>query len=277
MLPSSVQDIFTRATAPQGDASALPRALLVFAHPDDETVGLGSRLGRFGEAHMVHVTDGSPRNEQDSRAYGFPSWREYREARRNELERALRTAGVAEMSRECLEVADQEASLHMAELAERLARIIAERRPEVILTHAFEGGHPDHDACAFAVHMAAKIVGTGREPVPLIVEAPFYHARMRGTPAAMFLPYPDAQECIFELSAAEQTCKRAIIRCFTTQQETLKNLSYSRESFRVAPEYDFGRLPHTPPLLYDSFPWGMTSQRFCGLAQQAEAALRQER
>jgi hypothetical protein len=44
-----------------------------------------SRLGRFGTAHFVHVTDGAPRNAQDSRWHAFASWREYRAARAKEF------------------------------------------------------------------------------------------------------------------------------------------------------------------------------------------------
>lgn len=41
------------------EAQARFRTLLVFAHPDDKTVALGARLGRFDAAHFVHVTDGA--------------------------------------------------------------------------------------------------------------------------------------------------------------------------------------------------------------------------
>src|SRR6185312_5372260 len=49
--------LLSQATAQEGSASPMPRAMLVFAHPDDEVVGLGARLGRFRSACFVHVTD----------------------------------------------------------------------------------------------------------------------------------------------------------------------------------------------------------------------------
>jgi hypothetical protein len=61
------------AIAPQDAPVPMPKSMLVFAHPDDEVVALGARLGRFQSALFVHVTDGAPRNEQESRAYGFAS------------------------------------------------------------------------------------------------------------------------------------------------------------------------------------------------------------
>src|SRR4029077_3455583 len=57
---------------------------------------------------------------------------------------------------------DQQAAFRLAELARRLAALFAERGIAVVLTHACEGGHPDHDAVAFAVHGAARLFSSGR-------------------------------------------------------------------------------------------------------------------
>ncbi len=38
------------------------RVMIVVAHPDDETIGLGAQLRRFEDALLVHVTDGAPRD-----------------------------------------------------------------------------------------------------------------------------------------------------------------------------------------------------------------------
>jgi len=76
--------LLTRATAPSGNPAAQPKSLLVFAHPDDEAIALGARLARFRDALFVHVTDGAPRNGQDSRDHGFARLEDYRQARREE-------------------------------------------------------------------------------------------------------------------------------------------------------------------------------------------------
>jgi N-acetylglucosamine malate deacetylase 2 len=59
-----------------------------------------------------------------------------------------------------------------------LRDLLEQHRPEVIVTHSYEGGHPDHDACAFAVHHALEL--TRAQPVPVIVEASFYHIGPQG-------------------------------------------------------------------------------------------------
>ena len=39
---------------------------VVVAHPDDEMIGLGSRLSELGGVTLVYVTDGAPRDGRDS-------------------------------------------------------------------------------------------------------------------------------------------------------------------------------------------------------------------
>lgn len=266
------QDIFTQAVAPAPSATPIPRALLVFAHQDDETIALGARLSNFNDAHLVHVTDGAPRNEHDSRNHGFATLADYRKARASELCSVLAAAGLNSASRECLRVPDQEASLHLALLSRTIARIIRQHRPLVVFTHPFEGGHPDHDSCAFAVHHALDLLPAELQPV--VIESPFYHAGAGRAEAGTFLPSkPPAPTLEFRLSPEEILRKRELLALFTSQRETLSGFPVEYERFRIAPAYDFRTPPHTPPVLYDNYPWGTTSQEFARLAREAETSL----
>ena len=258
------------ARAPQ-----MPRCCAIFAHPDDETVGMGARLRRLGQAHLIHVTDGAPRNGEDSRAHGFRSLVEYREARERELGCALDAAGIAAVSRECLGVADQEAALHLENLTRALAERLEDRRPEIVITHPYEGGHPDPDACAFAVHYAAALVARARATSPLIVECAFYHAGPHGIETGCFLPGTARPEhtLLRELSPEEAERKRALFACFPTQAATLQYFDTGHEVFRIAPAYDFKLPPHAGAAFYDGFPWGLQTARFCELAAATERAL----
>jgi LmbE family N-acetylglucosaminyl deacetylase len=244
------------------------------AHPDDETIALGARMKRLGEAQFIHVTDGAPRNEEDSRAHGFADLDDYRQARAQELAGMFREAGLHRANQMCLQFRDQEASLNLAEISRKVAQHIALHEPEIIFTHPYEGGHPDHDACAFAVHHAVAINrarGGGR---PLVIEAPFYHAGSAGFGSGTFLKHDGwMPEMSYELSVAERERKQRLVACFATQRETLSGFHNATERFRIAPVYDFTRPPHAGKLHYEHYPWGMTGERFCELAEQAEAEL----
>jgi hypothetical protein len=52
-------DLFAQAIAPQGSETPPPASMLVFAHPDDEIVAVGARLGRFRSAVFVHGYSGA--------------------------------------------------------------------------------------------------------------------------------------------------------------------------------------------------------------------------
>lgn len=272
LFPIMSSDLFAQATAPQGSETPPPASMLVFAHPDDEIVAVGARLGRFRSAVFVHVTDGAPRNEQDSRAHGFATLDEYRRCREEELCSALGTAGVRTAPRVHFRIPDQEASFRLPQLTRTLRHLFLDRRPSVVFTHPFEGGHPDHDACAFAVHRASQSMRRNGLSAPLIVESAFYHAGPQGIETGCFLPHAEStSETCYVLAFAEQQRKQALLACFASQQETLRYFTAERECFRVAPKYDFHRPPHSGKLFYEHYPWGMTSERFCELAHQADA------
>ncbi|MBV8114954.1 MAG: PIG-L family deacetylase [Silvibacterium sp.] len=247
-------------------------AMLVFAHPDDEAIALGARLHRFDSPLLVHITDGAPRNLDDSTAHGFRSLADYRRQREEELNCALKLAGLEATKRIRLGIPDQEATLCLSQLTRDIRRLLLRHRPEVVFTHPYEGGHPDHDACTFAVHRAvAAVEAAGRKP-PAIVEADFYHSGPNGMATGCFLPHSDhTEEICLSLSDDERRRRQALLACFSSQQDILHCFPPDRECFRIAPRYDFHRPPHRTPVFYDQHPWGMTSARFCELAREADA------
>ncbi len=253
----------------------MPRLLCILAHPDDEVIALGGRLHRMGRSRLLTVTDGAPRDGEDARQHGFTSLEAYRRARREELLCALRQAGLEpEFAPEFASaVPDQEVSLHLGPLTRAIAAEIRTFAPEAVLTHPYEGGHPDHDGCAFAVHAAVRWLAQvgAMEAVPPILEAPFYHrAENGGMATGAFLKNADAaQERAVRLTEAEQGKKRELLDCFVSQRETLAQFDVAFERFRAAPAYDFSQRAHEGELFYEGFPWGMRGERFCELALAA--------
>lgn len=247
--------------------------MLVFAHPDDEVVGLGARLTRYRSAVIVHVTDGAPRNDQEIRSHGFLRREDYAACRRRELQCALEFAGLKDAPKICLNIADQEASLHLVELIRELHRLVTIHEPEVIFTHPYEGGHPDHDACAFAVQRAVSLVQAEGKCSPMIIEPAFYHLGPRGIETGCFLQNNEVTDVILcPLSPEERNHKEQLLACFPSQRETLCYFAPTHEHFRIAPQYDFHEPPHAAQVFYEHYPWGMTTQRFCQLTRAADLA-----
>lgn len=251
----------------------LGRALILAAHPDDEVIGMGATLAKLDEAFVVHVTDGAPRDEKDARANGFMSREDYAEARREESVAALRLAGIAERRLLALGYVDQEAMARLVEVTESVLETIRAIAPEMVVTHPYEGGHPDHDSTAFAVQCACALLERSGETSPFRLEYTSYHAGPAG-PGGMttgrFLELPSRPlRCTRSLDRFEQELKRRMFECFGTQAQVLRNFRRDKESFRAAPRYDFRQAPHPGRLFYESFDWGATRESWTAAAGNA--------
>ena len=230
-----------------GRATVAAPVALVVAHPDDETLAAGGSLHLFRQLLLVHVTDGAPRRLGDAAREGFADPAAYAAARAAELDAALALSG-ARPERVAFGIPDQDATDRVEELADRLRDLLAARGIGTVLTHAYEGGHPDHDALALA---AAR---TGAE----IFEFAGYHADARGAlRTGDFLPAsPDrAASTAVRLPPHDLERKRAMLACFRTQQAILSHFDPETERFRRAPPYDFSVAPHPGRLLYEEWGW----------------------
>jgi LmbE family N-acetylglucosaminyl deacetylase len=262
---------FERFCAANRDPVGGPTVLVVAAHPDDEAVGAGVRLARLQTVWLLHLTDGSPRDGVDARAAGFSDQGGYARARRRELLRALRFAGVGADRLYALDLPDQMVSERMIEVAICIRDLVTVLQPEIVLTHPYEGGHPDHDGAAFAVQAACALCQLRGAMPPLIVEFTSYHAGPRGMVTSRFLEERGAR--ILRLSAEERALKRKMLDCYVTQHRVLSWFSDQTESFRPAPVYDFASPPHRGRLWYEWFDWGMDGERWRRLAAGALEAL----
>lgn len=253
------------------------RVLLIAAHPDDETIGASVVLTRESSLHVVHLTDGAPR-EPGLWPAGIETRESYAAARRDELTRALDVAGVASDRRLAVGLVDQECATDLPLLVRHLVRLVEELRADVILTHAYEGGHPDHDAAAFAAAAAAELLArAGRHP-PAVWEMALYHAGAGRLITSEFLPEredaPHASRPVTAwLSPEQRLTKDRMIACFATQREVLGLFPTDVERFRPAPRYDFRHPPHEGPLWYEQLGWPMTGDRWRRLARAATSAL----
>jgi N-acetylglucosamine malate deacetylase 2 len=231
---------------------------LVVAHPDDETLAAGAHLKYWPDLRIIHITDGAPRDEADARREGFASWREYALTRGHELECALCEGHAQHASRMKLGIPDQQAILRIGNVIERLREALA--GTGLVITHSYEGGHPDHDACALACRAALP-------PGTELWEFAGYHLRNGRMESGEVL----TGETAIRVALAESDLlrKQKMLACFATQRGVLAGLRHDVESFRRAPEVDFSRPPHAGPLLYETWGFGMSGNRWRQCAGEA--------
>ena len=236
------------------------RALVIVAHPDDETIGAGALLPKLKDVTVAFATDGAP--VRPGKGVNDPDRLAYKAARRAESDAALDLAGVRPDRRVHLDYIDQQTPWSLPALVEDVRRLLDEARPDVVLTHPYEGGHPDHDAVAIAVAAAVE-----RRRVPTVhAEMAFYHRSGEALRTGAFLQGgPPVLERV--LTCDEQRAKQRLLDVYQTQRATVARFGIAVERYRLAPRVDPVRAPHEGRLHYEVKGW-FDSATFRRLAQE---------
>ncbi|MDT7648108.1 MAG: hypothetical protein QOC75_5108 [Pseudonocardiales bacterium] len=144
---------------PAFDPGGYQRILVVAAHPDDETLGVGGALRvahRAGVAiTLVVATDG----EAAYPGLGAEQRRELAGVRRAELHSALRRGGLGDVPVHWLGLPDSALAEHTGELTERLTGLLADA--DAYLAPWTGDPHPDHRAAGRAAAAAAPATAYG--------------------------------------------------------------------------------------------------------------------
>jgi N-acetylglucosamine malate deacetylase 2 len=271
LRPTTAEDVLAPLLPPGAAAAPL---LVLAAHPDDETLGASWLLSHGNGCHVVHLTDGAPASPALRSPQAPASRQAYARLREREAYAALELAGLLPARLHQLGAVDQEAAQHLVELSRRLVALLAELRPAVLVTHPYEGGHPDHDAAALVARAAVSLLQRESRLPLALVEMTSYHGRSGKLQVGEFLPLPMGTPAVSSvyLSQEERALKRRMLACFGSQAQVLAAFPLERERFRAAPHYDFSRPPHSGELYYEVMGWGRGAH-WCEQARQALAEL----
>jgi LmbE family N-acetylglucosaminyl deacetylase len=234
-------------------------ACVVAAHPDDETIFAGARLCDLQDLTLIHITDGAPDHGE-----GPIELAEYRDRRKFELQEALERLGIRAHRLE-FGLRDQTASFHLAEVTRWLVGELS--GTEIVITHPYEGGHPDHDSAAFAVQSACRLLEDGGAHAPIRLEFACYHLQEGRRATGSFPSDPECASVQAELSQDRLERKNAALSCFRSQQEVIAWFEPEIERYRAAPLYDFHAAPG--PALYDLWNWPLNSRTWQARAASA--------
>jgi N-acetylglucosamine malate deacetylase 2 len=249
------------------------RIAVLAGHPDDETIGAFTLLARFASPRVIYLTDGAPRERKLWSPDFHGAREEYSSLRRAEAGQALCLAGVPGSQIDWLGGVDQEAIFRADALACRLSELLSRIDVDVLVTHPYEGGHPDHDTAALVAHLAIHTLC--RERAPFLVEMTSYHAHDRQCVTGKFLNSDTARELHLLLSETERTRKAAMFAAYLSQRRVLEGFPIDQECFRVAPEYDFTRAPHQGNLWYECMAWPMTGRQWRTIAIEKIAGVKE--
>ncbi len=229
----------------------LGRTLVVVAHPDDEAVGCGALLQRAREPVVVFATDGAPTDKYFWSHYG--SREAYAELRRKEARAALGLIGVQKIFflGNHNGIIDQQLFRELPRAVDLLSEVAEQVRPEILLTLAYEGGHPDHDSCNFV----CSVVGR-RLSIP-VWEMPLYHRSSDGV--GVFQEFLDeGDEIVVQPTKEEIENRRRMLELYPSQGQTLQQFAATTERFRPLRKYDYSKPPHPGVLNYEAWQWPIT-------------------
>lgn len=250
------------------DFNPATKCTVIVAHPADEIVGAGCLISKLVDVAVVHVTDGA-RDLREAKAAGFDDVPSYAEARKRECRAALAVAHVSEDRVVEFDVPDTSACECLPDLAKRIASFLQESGTDIVVTHPYEGGHPDHDATAFATHAALRLMQLNGLQPPTLFEMALHPGNDEISKLPEFLPGAEGETTTLVLDERATQLKRRMFECLPSQRRSIEASPVGLERFRQPPEYDFSAPPQAGQLHYEKFDWAPRKSEWQSCAVKA--------
>lgn len=250
-----------------GDLNPTMRCSVIVAHPADEVVGAGCLISKLVDVTILHITDGAP--PEDAEAAGFNQRSEYAEARREQCLAALALANIPENRVVDFAITDHRAAHCLTDLTRKITTFLQQSGADIVITHPYEGGHPDHDATAFATHGALRLMKENGFRPPVVFEMALHPSPDFKAKVPEFLPGFQRETTTLLLDQRAEDLKHRMFACLACQKESLELSPVGPERFRQPLKYDFSAPPQNGKLFYENFSWAPRSDEWTSLASQA--------
>jgi N-acetylglucosamine malate deacetylase 2 len=220
------------------------RPLIFVAHPDDETLGCGGLLQRMDASLVVFATDGAPPYYGFERKFG--SLKQYSAIRFEEAARVVSQLSNCSFQRlteqDCRHFVDQQLFRNLQPAVNSLCQIAREFSPDALLSHAYEGGHIDHDACSFIASHVAAVLSLKHFEFPLYWSEPngksvFQQFRERGS-APLSLTLTEVEAARKEKMLAEYKSQPGLTPAFQCATEQIR-VAHPNLSVPVCETYSY--------------------------------------
>jgi LmbE family N-acetylglucosaminyl deacetylase len=213
------------------------KVLVFVAHPDDESIACAGLMQRARRALVVFAVDGAPPYYRFEKKFG--SLRAYSDCRFREAAAALATIPDCSYRRltrpDGTYFVDQHLFLEMPEAFASLLNLAREFSPDWIVSHAFEGGHLDHDTCHVLAKHAAATLGIES------LEFPLYWRSAENGDCFQRFREKQQDESALQLSAQELLTKRRMVAEYRSQQTLTSVFQQEIERFRRLVSEDCSR------------------------------------
>lgn len=251
-------------------APRLGQTLLLMAHPDDETGGCAGLLQRLCDPVVLFATDGVPADKFFWQRFGSPQ--EYGRVRRREAAAALAAAGVHRVEFVTTSAGggsfcDQQLYRALPELFHGVEEMIRRYSPQAIIVPAYEGGHPDHDACSFIGWLVRR-----RLNLP-VWEVPLYHRSSAGVLVCQEFLEWRGTEMMFTLTPTELQTRASMVACYGSQCDLADYVTASVQYLRPQYDYDYSQPPHDGILNYEAWQWPISPSDVCHKFQECACDL----
>jgi LmbE family N-acetylglucosaminyl deacetylase len=203
-------------------------AAIVVAHPGDEAVSVSWLMARLQNRASVYcLTLGS---HGCPGGLNLPPLHHVQNGGPGATKAAAALAGVPQERCHNLGLQETELARDLETLVWLTTAAVSADKPRLLVTHACEGKSLDHDATAFAVHMAARMMARSGG-APLVVEVPRHLAGDDSDEHRLALAH---QAVRIEFGPESRKVKRRMMQCHCDTTATIDSGSLQSESYLLA-------------------------------------------